>query len=223
MAVVRWGAVEHLYEGRAEAFSFWTHAVSAAGAVVVLVLLVVQARGTLAATTLAVYGATLVLLFASSAFHHVVAPLGPRWYAVSRRMDHIAIFLLIAGTYTPITLLRFPTAWGWSIFGVIWGLAVAGIVLKSGWPHTHRWLTTALYLVMGWVALVAIWPILQVFDAPALALLGGGGVVYSTGAVVYARQRPDPWPDVVGFHGLWHIFVMAAAALHVVFVWRYVA
>jgi hemolysin III len=214
--------VEH-YDGRAEAFSFWTHAASAAACLVVLVLFAVRADGALAVTTLAIYGATLVLLFSSSAFHHVVAPLGPRWYAVSRRLDHIAIFLLIAGTYTPVSLLRFPTAWAWSIFGVVWGFAVAGIILKVFWPHTPRRLTTALYLAMGWVALVAIWPILEVFDAPALALLAGGGVVYSAGAVIYARKRPDPWPDVVGFHGVWHVFVMLGAALHIAFVWIYVA
>lgn len=215
--------MEHVHVARAEAFSFWTHAVSAVACVAVLVLLVVQADGPLAATTLAIYGATLVLLFSSSAFHHVVAQFGPKWYAVSRRLDHIAIFLLIAGTYTPVSLLGFPTAWGWSIFGVVWGFALAGTVLKIFRPHTARWVTTAIYLVMGWIAIVAIWPILEAFDGPALALLAGGGIVYSGGAVIYARKRPDPWPDHVGFHGIWHVFVMVGAALHIAFVWLYVA
>lgn len=214
--------MEHVHVARAEAFSFWTHAVSAAASVAVLVVLAMHAEGTLAVTTAAVYGATLILLFASSSFHHVVGQFGPKWYAVSRRLDHIAIFLLIAGTYTPVALLRFPPAWAWSIFGVVWGIAAAGIVLKVFRPHTHRWLTTSLYLLMGWIVVIAIWPLVQVFSLPAIALLFGGGVAYSGGAVIYARQRPDPWPEKVGFHGIWHVFVIVGAAFHVAFVGVYV-
>jgi hemolysin III len=215
--------VQHVHVNEGDRFSFWTHAVSAAASVAFLVLLVLRAQGTLAVTTMAIYAATLVVLFASSAFHHIVGSLGPRWYAFSRRLDHIAIFLLIAGTYTPVALVGFGGAWGWSIFGVIWGFALAGTGLKIWNPHTPRWVTTAIYLVMGWVALVAVWPIVQAFTLPALALLLGGGIAYSGGAVIYATKRPDPWPDAVGFHGIWHVFVMAGAGLHAALVWLYVA
>ncbi len=207
---------------RAEAFSFWSHAFGAAAAIPILVLLVLQAKGALAITSVAVYGATLILLFSSSAFHHTVGGLGPRWHAFSRRLDHIAIFLLIAGTYTPVSLITLGGAWGWSIFGVIWGLALAGVILKGITPHSPRWLTVTLYLVMGWIAVVAIWPLIQSMPFAGLMWMAAGGVWYSVGAVMYALKRPDPWPDHVGFHGVWHVFVLFGAACHGVMVWRYV-
>ncbi len=206
----------------AEAFSFWTHAVSAAAAVVALVFMVLRADGVLETTCAAIYGGTLILLFSSSSFHHTVGTMGPKWHAVSRRMDHIAIFLLIAGTYTPVTLLVLSPGWGWSIFGVVWGLAVAGTILKLFRPHTPRKFTVALYLLMGWVAVVAVWPLSQQMAGPAQALMVFGGIVYSVGAIVYARKKPDPWPQRIGFHGLWHVFVMVAAASHVWAIWAYI-
>ncbi len=205
---------------RAEAFSFWTHAVSAVAAIAVLVVLVIRAEGPLAVTAVAVYGATLVLLFSSSSFHHVVGSMGPKWHAISRRLDHIAIFLLIAGTYTPFTLVALPPGWGWSIFGVVWAFAVAGTLLKIFNPHTPRWITVGIYLIMGWIALVAVVPMWTVVPRNVAIWLLAGGVIYSVGAVIYARKRPDPLPDHVGFHGVWHVFVMAAAAAHVVAVWN---
>lgn len=207
---------------KAESFSFWTHALSAAAAVPVLVWMLNMADGAKATTAAAVYGATLILLFSSSAFHHVVGTMGPTWHQVSRRMDHIAIFLLIAGTYTPISLLVLPTAWGWSIFGTVWGLAAAGVVLKGITPHSPRGVTVALYLIMGWIAVVAIWPLSQNMPAAGLAWMAVGGAWYTVGAIMYASKRPDPWPARVGFHGLWHVFVMAGAACHVVMTIGYV-
>ncbi len=206
----------------AERFSFWTHAVSALAAIPVLVMLILQAEGALAITSVAVYGATLILLFSSSAFHHVVGTMGPKWHAISRRMDHIAIFLLIAGTYTPVSLLTLGGAWGWSIFGVIWGLGLGGVILKIVTPHSPRWITVGLYLGMGWIAVVAIWPLLQNMLFAGLMWMAAGGAAYTVGAVMYARKKPDPWPMHVGFHGIWHVFVMIGAGCHVVMTWLYV-
>ncbi len=207
---------------KAERFSFWTHAVSAAAAIPVLIMLVLQAEGARATTSVAVYGGTLILLFSSSAFHHVVGTFGPKWHAFSRRLDHIAIFLLIAGTYTPVSLVTLHGPWGWSIFGVIWGIALGGVILKAITPHSPRWITTGLYLVMGWIALVAIWSLLQSMPTGGLLWMAAGGVWYSVGAVMYATKKPDPWPEHIGFHGIWHIFVMGGAACHVVMIWQYV-
>ena len=139
-----------------------------------------------------------------------------------RRLDHIAIFGLIAGTYTPVSLVGLGGAWGWSIFGVIWGLFLLGAAVKVLWLHAPRWLSVALYVAMGWTALVANVPLLERFPVPALLWMLAGGVFYTGGAVIYATKRPDLFPRWMGFHGLWHLLVLAAAACHWWFVYAYV-
>ena len=206
-----------------ERFSFLSHAVGAAAAVAGLVLLVLKARGPLAVTACAVYGASLVLLLTASSLHHAIHPRSAAGHRTLHLLDHLSIFGLIAGTYTPVALLGFTPGWGWSIFGVIWGLAIAGTLVRILWRAAPRWLYTSIYVVMGWTAVVAIVPLLRAFPPAGLALMAGGGVAYTVGAVVYARRRPDPWPRWLGFHGLWHLFVLAGAGLHYWFVAAYVA
>lgn len=205
-----------------ERFSFVSHAVGALAAVAGLVVLVLRAEGPLAATSAAVYGASLVVLLAGSALHHAWHPRSDAGRRALRRIDHIAIFGLIAGTYTPVALVGLRGAWGWAVFGIIWGLFALGTVKKVLWLHAPRWLSVALYIAMGWVALVAIVPLLDRFPVPALMWMLAGGVAYTGGAVVYGTKRPDPWPRWMGFHGLWHLFVLAGAACHYVFVLAYV-
>lgn len=173
-------------------------------------------------TSAVVYGVSLVALFAASALHHAVHPASEAGRRALRRLDHFSIFILIAGTYTPLCLVGLGGGWGWSIFGVIWGLAVGGILLKIFWLHAPRWLSTVIYIAMGWTVAVAFPVILDRFPLAAFSLVLGGGVIYTVGAVVYARKRPDPWPSWLGFHGVWHVFVVGGAALHYWFVVRYV-
>ncbi len=206
-----------------ERFSFLSHAVGAAAAIAGLVLLVVRADGPLAVTSATLYGSSLVLLLASSSLHHAVHPRSPTGQRALRRLDHIAIFCLIAGTYTPIVLVGLGGGWGWSIFGVAWGIAVGGTLVKVFWLHAPRWLSVALYVAMGWTVVVALPPVLRAFPAAGLLLLLAGGLVYTGGAVIYGLKRPDPWPRWLGFHGLWHVFVLVGAGLHFWFVWSYVA
>jgi hemolysin III len=203
-------------------FSFMTHAVGAGLAIVGLVLMVERAEGSLAVAAVSVYGASLVLLLASSALHHAVHPATQSGIDVLRRLDHIAIFGLIAGTYTPVSLLGLPARWGWSIFGIVWGLFVGGVVLKVFYLSAPRWLTTALYIAMGWIVLVAVPPVLEAYGDEGLWLLAAGGVVYTVGALVYGMRRPDLFPHWMGFHGLWHLFVLVGAGLHWWFVFAYV-
>lgn len=202
-----------------EAFSFFTHLTGALLATLGLVLLVLRADGPLAVTTVSIYGGTLVAMFLASALHHLL----PREDGALRRVDMTAVYLLIAGTYTPIFLLAVSPAWGWSLVGVVWALAIAGITLRWTTRRMPRWATVSLYLALGWIALIGIVPLTRALPWEGLALLVGGGVVYSVGAVVYARARPDPWPRVVGYHGLWHVFVLAGAGLHFALVWNVVA
>lgn len=204
---------------RREWFSFYTHFVGALVALGGLLLLVDRARGPLETVAFVVYGVTLVAMFASSTLHHVAH----REAGLFRALDQIAIYLFIAGTYTPLCLLTVPAVWGVPMLVLVWVLAAGGIALKLFVPQTPRWVTAGIYLGLGWMSLAGAVPIAQHWTPGRIALLVGGGVVYSVGAAVYARKRPDPWPDAVGYHGLWHVFVLAASALHFALVWQVAA
>lgn len=205
-----------------EAFSFWTHVAGAALALVGLVVLVREAEGAREMAAVAIYGATMVLLFASSALHHTFPRAPPVVKTRLRRLDHSAIFLFIAGTYTPVCVIAFEPRVGLPVLGLVWALALAGVVRKVAFAFGSRRVDAALYVALGWAALLVAKPVYDRFTAQGLALLVAGGLLYSLGAVVYARGRPDPWPRVVGFHGLWHLFVLAAAGSHFAFVLAHV-
>lgn len=205
-----------------ERFSFLSHAAGALSAVAGLVLLARKAEGDLAVTSAVIYGSSLVLLLTASSLHHAIHPANPAGHRVLHLLDHLSIFVLIAGTYTPVSLLGFSRGWGWSIFGAIWALAVGGTLVRILWRAAPRWFYTGIYIVMGWTAVVAIVPLLDAYPTAALLLMLGGGLAYTGGAVIYARKRPDPWPRWLGFHGLWHVFVLVGAGLHFWFVYVYV-
>jgi hemolysin III len=143
-----------------------------------------------------------------------------RWL---RRLDHAAIFVLIAGSYRPSALIAMPprfSGWGWTLFGLVWGVAVAGLIFKLLWINAPRWLSTALYLAMGWLVVLAIVPVAKSLGVTNMSWLGLGGAFYTVGAVIYATKRPNPWPGVIGFHELWHLFVLAGWACHLVMCFR---
>jgi hemolysin III len=167
----------------------------------------------------AVYGTSLLFLYAASALYHGL-PVAPRGEDFLRRLDHAAIFVLIAGTYTPVCLVTLRGAWGWSLLGVAWGVAIGGAVVKLCFRHLPRWVTAGAYVGMGWMAVVAVAPLLRALSSEAWGWLLGGGVAYTVGAVIYGLRRPDPVPDVFGFHDVFHVFVLAGSALHFVFMLR---
>ena len=208
-----------------EPFNAWTHLVGAIVALVTGTWLVVSAAGEpwrLASFT--VFGLASLGLFGASTLLHAVRA-GPRLAGRLRRADHAAIYLLIAGSYTPITLVTLRghgSVWAWPLSVAVWLLALAGVVFKLVWFHAPRWLSTGLYLLLGWMVLLAIGPITAALPTGGWVLLAVGGALYSLGAVVYALQRPDPWPEVVGYHGLWHLFVLAAWAAHLAMMAFYV-
>ncbi|MBI2913073.1 MAG: hemolysin III family protein [Chloroflexi bacterium] len=185
-------------------------ALLAAAGTAPLILLAGSARGYVGA---AVFAATLVLLYSTSAGYHRIT-WTPRLRAIARRLDHAMIFLLIGGTYTPLCLLVPSDAWGISILGVVWGVAGAGILMKVLWPGAPRWLSVAAYVALGWTGVVAAAPLLTWLAAPPLALLLLGGILYTAGGLVYAARRPDPWPRVFGYHEVFHALVVAGSAVH---------
>ena len=161
-----------------------------------------------------VFGVTLVALYSASTLYHAVAQ--PRAKAVLRALDHSAIFLLIAGTYTPFTLVSLRGPWGWSLFGVVWGLAVAGIALRLALGRRPAALFVALYLAMGWCIVVAAKPLLAAVPPGGIALLAAGGLAYSSGVAFYV------WRRLPYHHAIWHSFVLAGSAFHYAAVLRYV-
>ncbi|MDQ4062410.1 MAG: hemolysin III family protein [Actinomycetota bacterium] len=169
-----------------------------------------------------IFGFSLITLYSASALYHLL-PLSPLGVARLRRVDHISIFLLIAGTYTPFCLLALDGGWQVALLCLIWGLALCGILLKLLWMEAPRWLSVALYLGMGWVALVAAPALFRAVPAGGMAWVLAGALVYSAGALIYGFKRPNPIPGALGFHELWHLFVMAGSASHFWAVLRYIA
>jgi hemolysin III len=170
----------------------------------------------------AVYGATLILLYAASTVYHGL-PLGAAGLRRLRTLDHIAIYFLIAGTYTPVAMITLHDSGGPTLLAASWAIAAAGILFKIRWLDAPVWLSTGSYLGMGYLALVAVVPLGRAVGAGGLAWLVAGGIAYTIGAVIYARERPDPFPGRFGHHGLWHLLVLTGSACHFAFIVLHVA
>ncbi len=181
---------------------------------VLLIVFAVRYATPIAVVSASIYGSTLVLLYAASTLYHAL-PRG-RAKRVFEVLDHSAIFLLIAGTYTPFTLVKMPGGWGWAIFGVVWGLAALGIVFEATLRGRGRKIQLALYLAMGWMIVIAIRPLIEGLDLGGLILLGAGGLCYTLGVVFFV------WHSLPYHHAVWHVFVLAGSALHVFSVLFYV-
>jgi hemolysin III len=178
-------------------------------------VLVALAPGGAATSAVAVYGAGMVALFGGSALYHRWP--GPiRFKPLLRRIDHGTIFVFIAASYTPVALLLLHGAVAWVIMIGGWAGALLGVAFSLGWIDAPRPLVVGSYLALGWLAVIAVPQLVHVLDPVPLALFAAGGILYSTGAIVYARRRPDPWPRTFGFHEVFHGLVIAAAALHYV-------
>jgi len=183
-----------------------------------VVLVVLSVPDVWRIVSFSIYGASAILLYTASTLLHSLHA-SDRVVNVLRRFDHAAIFVYIAGCYTPLALVSLRPehpAWAWGLFTAIWLLAVAGVVFKVFWFEAPRWLSTALYVLMGWLAVAALSPILNVLGLGAILWLLAGGVFYTVGAVIYATRWPDFRPGVFGFHELWHFFVLAGSACHFV-------
>jgi hemolysin III len=172
----------------------------------------------------AIYGSSLILLYTASTLLHSLK-VSEEVEKSLRIFDHAAIFVLIAGTYTPITLVTLQKAhavWGWSLLSIAWGFALLGVVFKLFWINAPRWVSTGLYLLMGWMSVVAIVPIAQALSIGGLFWMALGGAFYSIGAIIYALKKPDFFPKVFGYHELWHLFVLAGSACHFMMMFGYV-
>ncbi len=186
-----------------------THAIGVGLAIAALVVLTVFAAlkgDPWRVVGFSVYGATLVFVYAASTLYHSFQ--SPRVKRLFRELDHVAIFLLIAGTYTPVTLIAMRGPWGWTIFGLIWALALVGIAAKFTLARRVRGLSTTLYLVMGWMVVVAVGPLLESVPPGLVLWLLAGGIFYSLGVIFWALHR------MPFHHAVWHLFVLAGSTCH---------
>ena len=201
---------DHEETHREERLSALTHGLGAAAAVAALVWMVLRGAhvgGAREMITVGIFGVTLVAVYVSSMLYHSL-------HQSARRRtflicDHASIYLLIAGTYTPFMLVTVGGAWGWSIFGVIWGLALIGVVLTLWFTERFHLVTTGLYVAMGWVVLVCGWQVVQATSSPGLAFLVAGGLAYTAGVAFYL------WHHLPFNHAIWHLFVLAGSVCHV--------
>ena len=195
---------------RDELWNATTHAAGVLAAALggALILVLVSLRGDARLIVGAsIFVATLILLYSASTLYHLASV--ARTKQRLKVLDHAAIYLLIAGSYTPFTLAGLRGAWGWSLFGVIWGLAVAGVVFKLFFTGRFRLLSTGIYIAMGWLVLIAIVPLVRALDAGTLAWLVAGGITYTAGTLFYHSRR-------LYAHAIWHLFVLGGSVCHAI-------
>jgi hemolysin III len=193
----------------------WIHAVMFPLAIAAGVVLIVLARGAAGKTGGAIFAGTAMLLFGTSATYHL-GRWGERWSAVLRRIDHSNIALIIAGTYTPLTLLLLHGRTRVLLLCLVWGGALALILVRVLWLNAPRWSYVPIYIALGWIA-VGFMPQFWRAGGPAIVwLLLAGGVAYTVGAVVYGLKRPNPWPDTFGFHEIFHACTVVGFSCHFV-------
>lgn len=191
----------------------WAGAILALGGLIALLILGWGAPAKV--ISLLIYGVSLIFLFSASATYHMVR-VKDKALEFFRKVDHAAIYFLIAGTYTPFCVNAFTGFWQWGMLSIIWSLAVIGIIVKLFYIRAPRWLNAGIYLVMGWLCIAAIGQMLAVLPVWVISWLVAGGVIYTLGAVVYITKIFNFKPGIFGFHEMWHIFVMLAAAAHFV-------
>ena len=202
---------------RGEKFNAVSHLIGtvlALAGAIVLVVLAAMGGDPWKVVSVAIYGVTLVVMYSSSALYHSVRG---RAKDVLRKMDHQSIYLLIAGSYTPFCLVTLRGPWGWSLFGVVWGLAVIGGLQELRPKNDARVLSVVIYLLMGWVALVALVPLVHALGRAGFAWVAAGGLFYTVGIVFYVLDT-----RLTHAHGVWHLFVLAGSATHYVAIFRYV-
>ena len=200
-----------------------THFFSAILAVVGLIVLLFLGRGDAnKEISLLVYGLSLILMLSASAAYHLVNA-RPAILIWLRKMDHTAIYLLIAGTYTPVCLHYFTGFWRSGFLAIIWGMALAGIIVKLFIIRAPRWVTAGIYLLMGWLSILAVREMISRMPPPALMWLALGGLAYTLGAIVYMLKKPDFIPGVFGFHEVWHIFVILGCLAHFILIAVFIA
>ena len=205
-------------------FSALSHLIGAIMSVIGSIILVynaIQGGSIWHVLSFVIYGISLISLYTASTVYHWL-PLSDEDGLIYRKIDHMMIYILIAGTYTPICLVSLRGPWGWSLLIGIWALAIGGIILKSISMNIPRWISTAIYVIMGWLVVIAFYPLKNAVSLAGIGWLIGGGIFYTVGAIFYAKKWPEFNCKWFGFHELFHLFVMAGSACHFWLMYKYI-
>lgn len=207
-----------------EPVSGLTHLAGAILSILALVLLVYYGavNGTVwHIVAFSIFGASLFLLYTASSLYHLLN-ISEKGIQVLRKIDHMMIYVLIAGTYTPICLIVLRGVWGWSLLTSVWAIAIAGIIMKALWMGAPRWLSTSIYTLMGWIVVIAFLPLVRIVPLGGLLWMVAGGLLYSIGAAIYGTKWPPINSKVFGFHEIFHLFVLGGSFCHFWLMYRYI-
>lgn len=207
--------------GLKDPVSALTHLLGAILSVIGTVVLVLQPSNPLHMLALFIFGSSLILLYTASTIYHAL-DISEVTNLNLRKIDHLMIYILIAGTYTPMCIIALPGAWGMGLLIGIWVIALAGVALTLLWFEAPRWLTTSIYIVMGWLVVIASVPLKENISLNGLLWLIAGGVLYTIGGIIYGTKRPHITFLVFGFHEIFHVFVLGGSLCHYILMLKYV-
>lgn len=193
-----------------------THALGAVLSIAALIGMILSScETTIEIISASIFGGSLILLYGFSTLYH--ASTGLRSKSILQALDHACIYLLIAGSYTPVMLISLRGPWGWTLLCIVWSMALAGVIIKTVLPgRKDHWISTALYIVMGWLAIIAIGPLIRALPPAGVAWLVAGGLSYTFGVIFFV------WRKLPYHHAIWHLFVLGGSACHVAAIWLYV-
>lgn len=205
-----------------EPVNTWTHFIPFIGAIVGLVFLIIRSKNDLSKLiTMTIYGLSIIVLYGSSSVYHWVRTT-PQKELILRKVDHIAIYFLIAGSYTPVFYYGLEGAWRWTMLIAVWTLALLGMVLKIWFVRAPRYVSSAFYVSLGWIALVPFLQLIKHLEIGAIILMAVGGVVYTIGAIIYATKIFDFFPKRFGFHEIFHLFIAMGTIVHFIMILIYI-
>ncbi len=203
----------------------FTHFIGIILSIVATLLLIIKSNDSqslIGVISISVFGISMILLFTASTLYHWLK-LSEEGIKKLRKADHIMIFVYIAATYTPICIIVLKGYIGWLLLIAVWLVAIFGVIIKLFWMNAPRWLSTLIYVLMGWLAVVVIYPLFSSLEIDALLWLFTGGLFYTVGAIIYALKKPDPFPGILGFHEIFHLFVLAGSFSHYWLMYKYIS